>query len=673
MATRTLSAFDIKANWPSAWGASGKLVITHTRSVVSEDGVSYPATANEEGKLTSLGFHWEAAITVASGIGTTASLTGLINTDTATPDHVDTYNVYIYDARGKMREKLNAKPYHIHESLNGNAATFTWEQWVVAMEFVQFRGQNVFVADHATVQSMVDAAANAKAGISPTYGITALSVAPVSASDPIAVGDNDPRLSAAMFNIESYGAVCDGSTDDTVAINAAITAANATGGGTVYIPSSPNGCLVSGSGTQIFLMQKSIKFVGDGPSSQIVVSTGSTATYIFRYNPLVMLQQEGFEMRNFTIRSSNSVQTNYDGFGSTGNWGCGQGDIAGLDECAPGTALALDTTSAASTITPSHIMISGMRFLPLLGRAIVTIHVSPNTAGVPARTTIGPRNLIYNGIQINNGGDTVTIRENEILGRNPGIEVSLISGATTLSIIHNNITADGGIWLKGGSTTRQWNITSNIVEVYKSFGSTSGHNGAIIDVDGTSGTPAFVTIDKNQISSLVDIVLNGIRVNAANQTRISDNTFRTPATTFAVVTTASAANTFFGRMLQEGAGGRISDSDNTSVQEVVLLNAVSLSAAELGAEVITSTNQVYNTGGTMQSNYHAVVGAVSLSGGTATVTFTGAAAFTSTTTFQCMGANASNSNAFKILKVSGSQLTITGTGTDAIMFRCEGN
>lgn len=192
MATRTLSAFDIKQQWPSAWGASGTLVITLSRTVEYE-GTSYPATSKEGGALNALGFHWESAITVTGGVGTTASLAGLINTDTATPDHVATYDVYIYDARGKMREKLNAKPYHIHESLNGNAATFTWEQWVNAMEFVQFRGDTVFIADRATVQSMIDTHVHVKAS-DVLIGESRLSVAAASAADPVVVGDNDLRV-----------------------------------------------------------------------------------------------------------------------------------------------------------------------------------------------------------------------------------------------------------------------------------------------------------------------------------------------------------------------------------------------------------------------------------------------------------------------------------------------
>lgn len=223
MATRELSAFTIKQQWPTAWGASGKLVITLSRSVVYES-VSYPETSKRGGALNTLGFHWEAAITVVGGVATTAALPGLINTDTATPSHVATYDIYIYDARGRMREKLNTtKPYHIHESLNGNAATFTWAQWIAEMEFVQFRGEGVFVGDSVTVQGMITAhstpltrtitttsplriggAASADLSANRTLsvldastsqkGVTRLSVAPVSASEPIAVGDNDPRM-----------------------------------------------------------------------------------------------------------------------------------------------------------------------------------------------------------------------------------------------------------------------------------------------------------------------------------------------------------------------------------------------------------------------------------------------------------------------------------------------
>lgn len=194
MATRQLLSFDLRNLWPVKYGASGTLVITLKTSVLSEDGVEYPATANAGGPLNTLGFHWESVITVASSLASCAAISGLINTDVAIPGHIATYDIWVYDSKGKKREKLNSKPFHLHESLNANAATFTWEQWVDAMEFTQFRGSTTFVADQATVQAYINSIVYAKANVSPAYGLTALSVAPVSAADPIAVGDNDPRL-----------------------------------------------------------------------------------------------------------------------------------------------------------------------------------------------------------------------------------------------------------------------------------------------------------------------------------------------------------------------------------------------------------------------------------------------------------------------------------------------
>ena len=44
-------------------------------------------------------------------------------------------------------------------------------------------------------------------------------------------------ISGQPFNVQDFGAIADGSTDDTTAIQATINAANAAGGGTVYFPS----------------------------------------------------------------------------------------------------------------------------------------------------------------------------------------------------------------------------------------------------------------------------------------------------------------------------------------------------------------------------------------------------------------------------------------------------
>jgi hypothetical protein len=78
-------------------------------------------------------------------------------------------------------------------------------------------------------------------------GRVKLSVAPVSPSNPIAVGDNDSRLIqsiqnvATAFNVKKNGAAGDSNlsgtgTDDTAAIQATINAAVSAGRGKVYLP-----------------------------------------------------------------------------------------------------------------------------------------------------------------------------------------------------------------------------------------------------------------------------------------------------------------------------------------------------------------------------------------------------------------------------------------------------
>lgn len=65
-------------------------------------------------------------------------------------------------------------------------------------------------------------------------GITKLSLAPVSATNPIAVGNNDPRLGS-YINVITYGATGDDSTNNTTAFTNAQTAAAVTGAA-LYIP-----------------------------------------------------------------------------------------------------------------------------------------------------------------------------------------------------------------------------------------------------------------------------------------------------------------------------------------------------------------------------------------------------------------------------------------------------
>ena len=78
------------------------------------------------------------------------------------------------------------------------------------------------------------------------------------ASDPCSASNAAvplPTIGPGTFNVTTYGAVGDGKTDNTTAIQAALTAAGAAGGGTVTIPSGTflSGPIVISSGTRLEL------------------------------------------------------------------------------------------------------------------------------------------------------------------------------------------------------------------------------------------------------------------------------------------------------------------------------------------------------------------------------------------------------------------------------------
>lgn len=81
----------------------------------------------------------------------------------------------------------------------------------------------------------------------------------------------------------------------------------------------------------------------------------------------------------------------------------------------------------------------------------------------------------------------------------------------------------------------------------------------------------------------------------------------------------------------------------------------------------------YNSAGTQQVNCHKVKGFVSLAGGTATVTLSGGAVFTSDSTFNTAAVNHTAARAFQVVHNSGSSITFNGTGTDLIGYTMTGN
>ena len=84
-----------------------------------------------------------------------------------------------------------------------------------------------------------------------------------------------PFLDANIHNIRDYGAVGDGSTDDTLAIQAAVDAAAADGGAIVYIPPTSNYYVVSEA---ITISGDNIMIVGSGAGSLLKASASFSGT-----------------------------------------------------------------------------------------------------------------------------------------------------------------------------------------------------------------------------------------------------------------------------------------------------------------------------------------------------------------------------------------------------------
>jgi hypothetical protein len=75
----------------------------------------------------------------------------------------------------------------------------------------------------------------------------------------------------------------------------------------------------------------------------------------------------------------------------------------------------------------------------------------------------------------------------------------------------------------------------------------------------------------------------------------------------------------------------------------------------------------------LQTPAHITTGSATLAGGSVDVTFTGSATFTDNTTFFCTAVDTHAPEQMYVVKDTGSQITINGTGlTDTVDYICVG-
>lgn len=113
------------------------------------------------------------------------------------------------------------------------------------------------------------------------------------------------------YDVRSYGAVMDGVTDDTIAVQAALTAANAAGGGVVFIPYSANPCIIA---SQLVLDGFAQVEIRGASSGQYLNSSTFSPGYLkFTGNPagaqISCRSTFGVTLRNLFIQNTNASFT----------------------------------------------------------------------------------------------------------------------------------------------------------------------------------------------------------------------------------------------------------------------------------------------------------------------------------------------------------------------------
>lgn len=298
-----------------------------------------------------------------------------------------------------------------------------------------------------------------------------------------------------VVSVKDFGAVGDGVADDTAAIQAAINYLSPLGG-TLYIPKGAYIVSDADANNACLVVTAPIQFVGDGAfytSIQPAASVAPTVNTIL-VNPNPSYDQTLMSFRNFSLGDLNNGTRQ-------GNHGI--------------YCLTLNAGQNLSKFTVENCSIQQ-------GGGYAIYHLNDPVGNINGGMycCYFNNNTLKGGIKFENSGDSLVVSNNILTGVGTGVDASLVTGASLLSIIDNNITTTkSAIVIASGMRVH---ILRNNIEHY-AVGSNSN---SVIDISSTGGTYVSGTIQQNLVSAFGSTdATKLIHIRNARGTLIQDNTF----------------------------------------------------------------------------------------------------------------------------------------------------
>ncbi|MBY4730735.1 hypothetical protein K6V90_09345 [Cupriavidus pauculus] len=300
------------------------------------------------------------------------------------------------------------------------------------------------------------------------------------------------------LSVRQFGAKGDNTTDDTAAIQKCFNAV--LNGGTMYIPAAPGmAYLISKQGSNSYCLDFSrfVHIKAEGFFSALRPATGTTVNTIYMA-PVVNGGYWGLVWDGLSL--GNPLD----------------GTLAGNN------AIFIDTQIAGSQLPGATFRNLNIQ-KPTVGGAYGILHINSATNNVNGGmyATTFCDSIIKNGINLQASGDSIHIERNLISGDGIAVNAGLVSGASELTIVGNNLTTNGGqIVISAGA--RFHIINNNIEQQVATTGGT-----VMVNISASSGTIVNGEIRGNHMGAFTgsNMVANVLIGANCQGTTIDGNTF----------------------------------------------------------------------------------------------------------------------------------------------------